>query len=60
MLNGIRGTASGSTSPSAKSDRLTVNRGGKSDIQARSLKSSDRIGQADVLMDVSVTSQSVE
>jgi uncharacterized protein YcbK (DUF882 family) len=60
MLNGIRGTASGSTSPSAKSDRLTVNRGGKSDIQARSLKSSDRIGQADVLMDVSVTSQSIE
>lgn len=52
LLQGIRGTSAEAGS-SGKSDRLTVNRMGKGDIQARSRKNPDRVGRADAVRDVS-------
>jgi uncharacterized protein YcbK (DUF882 family) len=59
MLKGIKGSSAEAT-PSGKADKLRVNRTGKGDIQARSRINRDRVGQADVLLDASVKSQSIQ
>jgi uncharacterized protein YcbK (DUF882 family) len=59
LLQGISGSTANSGT-SGKSDRLLVNRTGKGDIEAHSGKDPDRIGQAGALIDVSVSSSSVQ
>jgi uncharacterized protein YcbK (DUF882 family) len=59
MLQGIK-ASSADVESSGKSDKLLVNRNGKDDIQARSRKDPDRIGQAGVLLDTSIRSLTIQ